>query len=78
LSDARETRKLFLDRQMDEDHLKGDNPHYILSDARETRKLFLDRQMDEDHLKGDNPHYILSDAREITYQSFDVLFLASV
>ena len=34
--------------------------------------------MDEDHLKGDNPHYILSDAREITYQSFDVLFLASV
>ena len=63
---------------MDENHLKRDNLHYILSDARETRKLFLDRQMDEDHLKGDNPHYILSDAREITYQSFAVLFLASV
>ena len=63
---------------MDEDHLKGDNPHYIQNDAQETRKLFSDRQMDEDHLKGDNPHYILSDAREITYQSFDVLFLASV
>ena len=41
---------------MDEDHLKGDNPHYIQNDAKETRKQFLDRQMGENHLKGDNLH----------------------
>ena len=50
---------------MDEDHLKGNNPHYIQNDVKETRKLFIDRQLGENHLKGDNLHYILSDAKDI-------------